>query len=156
MRRVSISSTLSLSADEAFRLALRYDTFLFVTRGAMRVVPLAAAGNAVSLAPKEWRPGDHLTLSIRLLHLPVAYQHELAVERVDPVAREISTREHGGLMKAWNHTLRFEAAGAHHCRYTDEVDIDAGWLTLPVCRFARLFFRYRQWRWRRLIAESRR
>jgi hypothetical protein len=58
--------------------------------------------------------------------------------------------EHGRFVRTWNHRIRFRASGQGQTLYSDEVAIDAGWLTLPVWLFALLFYRYRQWRWRDL------
>ncbi len=60
------------------------------------------------------------------------------------------TAEGGGPVRTWNHRLRFEPTGPSSCRYTDEVEIEAGPLTASVWLFAAIFYRYRQARWRSL------
>jgi hypothetical protein len=60
---------------------------------------------------------------------------------------EARTEEHGGPLRAWQHHLLVEPLSPTTCRYTDEVNIDAGRLT-PVARIAAtLFYRYRHRRW---------
>lgn len=60
------------------------------------------------------------------------------------------TTERGGIIRVWNHELRFEPLGPDRCRYTDEIDIDAGRLTAIPVAFAELMYRWRQQRWRQL------
>jgi len=49
--------------------------------------------------------------------------------------------------------MRVEALSGNRSRYTDHVDISAGLLTPGVWLFASLFYRARQQRWKRLLAE---
>jgi len=57
---------------------------------------------------------------------------------------------HGALIKQWDHWIFVEPDG-EGTRYTDRVDVDAGLLTPFVSAFARIFYRHRQRRWRRLV-----
>ena len=52
-------------------------------------------------------------------------------------------------MRNWNHLIRIEPEGAGS-RYTDEIEIGAGPLTPLISLYAKLFYRYRQRRWRKL------
>lgn len=70
---------------------------------------------------------------------------------VDPATRTIRSREHGGVIRTWNHTLHAEPLGERRCRYSDTVDMDAGILTAVVARIGTALFRYRQRRWRKLV-----
>ncbi len=57
---------------------------------------------------------------------------------------------HGTLIKQWQHRITIAPAPKGETLYSDQVVIEAGWLTLPVWLYAQLFYRYRQMRWRRL------
>ena len=85
-------------------------------------------------------------------HIVPAWQHQIKIIRVDAGSREILTNESGGPLRVWNHRLSVAEESADSCLYTDEIELDAGWLTLPTWVMADLFFRYRQARWRRLAA----
>ena len=56
----------------------------------------------------------------------------------------------GSLIKTWDHLIFLESEGGG-TRYTDEVSIDAGLLTLPIYIYAFIFYSYRQMRWRKLV-----
>ena len=69
----------------------------------------------------------------------------------DEPARTLRSREHGGVLRTWNHTLHAEPAGDQRCRYSDTVDIDAGPLTGFIATLAIWVFQYRQRRWHKLV-----
>lgn len=79
----------------------------------------------------------------------------ISTERVDttPGRQQYILRDngHGQLAKVWDHiiTLRETEDGQTH--YTDQVTVRAGLLTPFIWFFASIFYRYRQYRWRRLV-----
>ncbi len=75
----------------------------------------------------------------------------LHFERIDSEAREIQTRESDPLVRRWDHLIRITPTPDHACRYSDEIEIDAGWRTFFVWWFANVFYRHRQRRWRKLL-----
>jgi hypothetical protein len=54
-----------------------------------------------------------------------------------------------GQRRRWDHWIAIEPE-RRGTRYTDTVHIDAGLLTPLIVAFARIFYRHRQRRWRRL------
>ena len=64
----------------------------------------------------------------------------------------MQTNESSGPVKVWNHHLVFRPAGKSSCRYTDEIEIPAGASGFGTKIFIECFFRYRQWRWRRMLS----
>jgi hypothetical protein len=70
---------------------------------------------------------------------------------LDEATRTMRSREHGGMLKEWNHTLHVEPVNGQRCRYSDTIEIDAGAMTGIVAAVATVFYRYRQRRWRRLV-----
>jgi ligand-binding SRPBCC domain-containing protein len=84
--------------------------------------------------------------------LPI-WRHTLTIVSYGPIgdaAYEIYTNESSGPARIWNHRLSFEQTGERSCRYTDEIEIEAGLRGLPTKLFIALFFRYRHRRWRAL------
>jgi hypothetical protein len=74
---------------------------------------------------------------------------------VNDVTRTARTREHGGVLRTWNHAIHVEPLSASTCRYSDSVDIDAGRLTPVVLVVADAFFAHRQRRWHQLVERRR-
>jgi hypothetical protein len=88
---------------------------------------------------------------LMLFHVIPFSRHTIRVVEVDAATRTLRSREHGGILRAWNHTLHAEPVSADRCRYSDTVEIDAGALTPMVAVTARWIYRYRQRRWLRLV-----
>jgi hypothetical protein len=63
---------------------------------------------------------------------------------------EVRTEESGGPLRTWRHRLTAEPVDDRSCRYADEVELDAGRLTPATAAVVRLFYRYRQHRWKAL------
>jgi hypothetical protein len=91
---------------------------------------------------------------LRFFHLLPGWSHSLRVVRVDACARHLESEERGGPVRRWDHRIALQPLSEHRCRYVDEIEIEAGALTAFVWAFAQLFYRYRQMRWRRLIARA--
>jgi len=100
--------------------------------------------------PEHFAAGE--TYRVRLLffgRIP-AWWHEITIVQLNDIEREILTSEQGGSVKEWNHRITVDERGPWRSHYTDEIEIGAGPLTPLVWAYAQLFYRYRQWRWRRL------
>ena len=66
----------------------------------------------------------------------------------------ISTEERNKLVPLWNHRIYLEAIDQKTTRYTDEVEIGAGWKTLFVALWAKMFYAHRQRKWQKLLSDS--
>ena len=144
MRTVHVETVLPTSADRVWPAMLSPATFLYVCKGLFGFPALAGR--------TEWlRVGERGTGWLFAFHVIPAYRHTIEVVDVDQAAGTIRTREHGGILKAWNHTLHVEPLDGNSCRYSDTVDIDAGVLTAVVVAVANGIYRYRQRRWRKLV-----
>jgi hypothetical protein len=106
--------------------------------------------------PASWHEGATVRGRLFLLHILPAWVQEICITRLDNPGRELQTTERGGLLRTWNHTIRVEAATAKQCRYSDRVEIKAGVWTPLVWPVAHAFFRYRQWRLRHLLHQTKR
>ncbi|MGN7778328.1 hypothetical protein ACTJJE_02230 [Mycolicibacterium sp. 22603] len=146
MQRVHLETILPTDADRVWS-AMQYPvTFLYVCRGLLSLPALA--GRSAPLQVGERGSGW-----LFAFHVLPAYRHTLEVLSADPGTRTIRTHEYGGVLKAWDHTLRVQPIDENSCRYSDSVDIDAGMLTPVVVRVARGIYRYRHRRWHRLVAK---
>ncbi len=139
-----IHTRLPTSADHAWRVLARRDTFIYATRG-------ASGYTGTDRWPEELHEGQEIQTRILFFHLIPAWRYHLRLVRVDEGRREILSQERGGFIRAWNHRINIEPENTVRCRYTDEIEIRAGILTPLVWAFAHLSVRYRQLRLRRLI-----
>ena len=74
------------------------------------------------------------------------------VER-DDESFVLRSEEHGGLVRLYKHRLSIEPTGPNSCRYTDHIDLDAGFLTpLIFPTFKKMYLRRHQARKQRLGA----
>jgi hypothetical protein len=104
-------------------------------------------------SPATWEAGQTYALDLRAFHILPLGKHYIDVKEINAVKREIFTNEHGSLTKTWNHRIQVEPLSKLALRYTDEIEIDAGILTLFIWAFAHLFYRHRQRRWKALLAQ---
>jgi hypothetical protein len=100
--------------------------------------------------PARWPLGIAVRVRPRLFSILPLPTRTLVFERIDQGEREIQTREHDALIRRWDHRIHLQPAGEDTCRYTDDVEIQAGALTPLVWLFAQWFYRHRQKRWRRV------
>ena len=141
--RIERAVELPLAAEAAWRLMRRTATFAFVA------APLLGVRDPL---PERFAAGDRLRLRLTGPAGLPAGPHEIFVESVEEDGRAIQTREHSPLLRRWDHRLSVAETGPESCRYTDEVELDAGPLTALVVPAARAFFAHRQRRWRALAA----
>ena len=141
---VKVHTQLPTSADHAWRVLTKRDTFLYVTRGVFGFT-------GTDRWPEEFHEGQEIQTRLLFLHLIPAWKHHLRLIRLNETQGEVRSEERGGFIRVWDHRVRIEPEDTVRCRYTDEVRIQAGLLTPAVWAIAHLFYRYRQMRLRRLI-----
>jgi hypothetical protein len=139
-----VETELPTDADRVWQAMQHPASFLYVTRGLFGFPALGGRTEPV-------RAGERGTGWLMLLHVLPLSRHTIQVEEIDQAHRTLRSREHGGILRAWNHTLHVEPTGDRSCRYSDTVDIDAGALTGLVALAAVGIYRYRQRRWRKLV-----
>jgi hypothetical protein len=144
MRTIHIETELPTDAEKVWRAMLHPASFTYVTRGVIGLPALAGR-------TEPFREGESGRGWLLLFHLIPLSRHTIHLVRVDHATRTLASREHGGLLRVWNHTLHAEPVDDRRCRYSDTVDIDAGPLTGVVAVVGTLIYRYRQMRWRRLV-----
>lgn len=141
---LSVSTILRIPSTVAWDTLLRKDTFLFITRGAMRY------SGAQDWPDRLMETGVEIETTAWPLSIPPGNNHTFKIVNVDSEKMLIQTEEYGGLIKGWNHTMTVVPITGTTCRYTDQVEIHAGIVTPVVWVLANLFYRFRQSRWRTL------
>ncbi|OBA80769.1 hypothetical protein A9W99_16020 [Mycobacterium sp. 1164966.3] len=144
MRTIHLETILPTTADRVWSAMLSPVTFLYVCKGLFGFPALAGRSEPLRL-------GERGTGWLVAFHLIPAYRHTIEVIEVDEATKTVRTHEHGGMLKAWNHTLHAEALDEDSCRYSDTIEIDAGPATVIVAAVATGIFRYRQRRWHKLV-----
>ena len=139
---IRIQSVLPCSADAAWNEVVK--TRLLLEVAAPLVTFRAADGMTL---PEFWPAGGTVYTKPSLFGVFPMGVRAVHFERIDPIAQEIQTREWDPMIRRWDHLMRFRPLGPDRCRYSDELDIDAGLLTVGVCLFAKWFYRHRQRRW---------
>lgn len=141
--RVTVSSVLPAPIEDCWGLLQHTSTLLFVAEGVMTY------DNAATL-PDTWEVGQTVNLRPRLWGKSQG-DHFVRVVTVDHDNHTIVTNEHGGPITVWNHTMHLVEIRPDVCRYTDTIEIEAGWQTPIVWLFAQYFYRHRHARWQQLI-----
>jgi hypothetical protein len=143
MHTVTVHTRLDAPADIVWHAVKTPHAFVHVARGMLRYP-------AAERLDRPWQVGDHLQGWTFLFGvLPFSYHH-ITVASIDDDARAVASDEHGGVIRTWRHDVTVTPIDETACRYDDRIDIDAGILTPVVAAYARLFYRYRQHRWRAL------
>ena len=107
-------------------------------------------GEAVS----TWMVGSTSSYRFRFFGLIPFGTHTIRIVRFDPEG--VSSQEGNEHVPVWNHDIRMEPIDARHTRYTDRVEIKAGWKTVLVWLWANAFYAHRQRKWIRLLQKTKR
>ena len=100
-------------------------------------------------AARTWTVGSTSSYRFRLFGVIPFGTHTIHIVRFDPEG--ISSREGNEHVPVWNHDILLEPADADHTKYTDRVEIRAGWKTGFVWLWANAFYAHRQRKWIRLL-----
>lgn len=142
MKCYQVSTCLPAPVQAVWEAVKRPTTLFRVTRG---MLGFSRQRNF----PVEWQEGQRLCIRLWFFHLlPMPYLHRMEVVEIDEAGRVICSHETSPLY-TWDHTILVEEqdGGTY---YTDKIDIQAGLLTSLIWLYANIFYRYRQWRWRKL------
>lgn len=143
MQIVERSTLLAASADAVWAAVKTPSAFRFVTRRLL-VMPVIRSRSG------EWREGETVVGWVFLFGFLPFSRHHLHIARIDDSTRTLSSREFGGLIAMWNHDIEVVPVDSATSRYTDRIEIEAGFMTPVIALYARWFYRMRQRRWKAL------
>ena len=143
--RVYVESVLPCSAQKVWEELQKPALHREIIRPLFRFAPVEPPE-----LPERWLQGATVRLRGYLFGFLPLGVHTIFLERIDQAAREIQSREHERLVPRWDHLVRVRPAAGGQTLYSDEILIEAGWLTLFVWLFAQVFYRHRQRGWRRV------
>lgn len=100
--------------------------------------------------PVVWHAGEIVHCRMKLFGFLPMGTRTLYFERIDPLTRQIQTRETDRLVRHWDHLISFTYAPDGRCLYRDQIEVHAGLLTPLVWLFAQCLYRHRHKRWQRV------
>lgn len=140
---IKVQSIMKMDADLLFYEIGKTESFHFITRPLVTFLPEGYKEK------ERWEDGSYPMKLFLLGFLPLG-RHVVKI-RIDEEKKEMKDLGGGKLVPVWHHLIRVEKAGKNHAKYTDIILIKAGWKTVFIALFAEVFYRYRQYRWRKRI-----
>jgi hypothetical protein len=144
-----ISALMACLEDELWQKILDPGSLQFVASPILSFRPVQKGSIA-----GDWQVGVPYQFNLYFLKFIPMGRHTIQLVRIVKETRTIVSQESGILARVWNHAICFREAAPGVVRYTDEIEIQAGWLTPGIWLFAQLFYRHRQRRWKVLLRKK--
>lgn len=148
MWRFELETPLPCSVEAAWEVMRQLTMLEHVTHLLLKIMPLG-----LEPLPERTQEGIYQIKLYFFGLLPLG-QHTIRVVRVDLSHYEVYTEESSALIKTWNHHLTVYTNAEGQTVYRDALELEArhfsAVLTPVLGALARLFYRYRQARWRAL------
>ena len=128
--------------EEVFARLQHLETLQYIA------APYATFTPAEKHSDASWKTGATCSYNFRLFGFIPFGVHTIRIERFDQTG--IQSREHNRHVPVWDHLITLEDLG-EQTRYTDEVEIRAGWKTVFIWLWAKAFYAHRQRKWIRLL-----
>jgi hypothetical protein len=103
--------------------------------------------------PELWENGTYWVVLRLFGFIPLGKQAVVISYPDNPKGFSIRDNGHSMLINRWDHRMTLEPSGVGTL-YRDHVIIEAGVFTIFIWAFAQLFYRHRQRRWRKLVANG--
>ena len=139
---VKRTSVFPAPAEEIFEKIKKLETLQYIAKPYASFEPVEPGSGT-------WTAGSVSSYRFRLFGIIPFGTHTIRIIRFDP--RRISSREGNEHVPVWNHDITVVRLDDTHTKYTDRVEIRAGWKTVFVWLWANLFYAHRQKKWIRLL-----
>jgi hypothetical protein len=141
---VKVMSVFNCDSNELFREVKKTESLFYIAKPLIKFVQLPEHP-----LPELWKEGKYPVKMYILGFIPFGKQW-IAISIYN---NNLHIRDNGysKLIKKWDHNIYLKGVGENKTLYTDTIDINAGILTIFIAMFAKIFYRWRQKRWRRLI-----
>ena len=139
-----ISSDFPADAETVWEKLQKVKTLQYIASPYLRFAPASKDAELV------WCEGATISFKLRLFGFFPFGKHTIRVHIFDRENHIVQTYESSKAVPTWNHRITLEPRDGY-VRYTDEVEIGAGRLTLPVFLWSRMFYRHRQRKWLKLL-----
>jgi hypothetical protein len=149
---INVMTKLKTDFDTVVRYVSRSDTLDYIAHPLIRFTPLDP-----KKYPREWKNGEY-AVAMKMFGIIHLGTQTIGIEKYKEKDREeyiLRDRGHGQLAKTWDHWIFVRKTGNPQvASYTDRIEVKAGLLTPFVALYAAIFYRWRQFRWRKLIREN--
>ena len=142
---VQKTSIFPASRETVFRKLQQLETLQYIAK------PFAGF-EPVGEEMKVWAVGSTSSYRFKFFGFIPYGTHTIHIIRFDPDV--VSSREGNEHVPVWNHDITMIPLDGSHTKYTDRVEIRAGWKTLFVWLWANAFYTHRQRKWIRLLKEG--
>lgn len=148
--RVAMSTVLDTSAEEVWAEVQTSRLLNYVAWPLLTFAPIGS-----DRLPTVWENGTYPVRLRAFGIVPLGKQRIVTTKpAIGPTCYQIRDNGSGDLTSRWDHVITIEPLGSKRCRYTDEVEVQAGVLTPFVWSFGLLFYAHRQRRWRKLVKRN--
>jgi hypothetical protein len=137
---IKVASIFPASRETVFEKLQEIETLRYICSPLATFTPL---DNSL-----KWQAGAVFRFDLTACGLNFGV-HTINVKKFD--IDKILTHEHNKEIPVWNHMILLEKYGKNHTKYTDIVDVRAGWKTPFIWLWANVFYRHRQRKWRELL-----
>lgn len=144
MLTVKKSSVFPAAKDEIFRRLQKLKTLQYIAH------PYATFKSVDDSEELTWQEDSAFAFHFKLFALIPFGVHTIKVIQFD-IEKGIYTQEGNKHIPVWNHKIILEKINENTTKYTDIVEIQAGWKTLFVYLWANCFYAHRQRKWKRLL-----
>ena len=144
MLTVRKSSVFSVSVEEVFSRLQKIKTLQYIA------YPYATFEAVNGEEELIWKKDNVFSFRFKIFGLIPFGIHTIKVIRFG-LEDGILTNETNTHVPVWNHEIILEGVDANTTKYTDIVEIDAGWKTVFVYIWAVCFYTHRQRKWKRLL-----
>ena len=147
MLTVKKSSVFPAAKDEIFRRLQKLKTLQYIAH------PYATFKSVDDTEEITWQEDSAFAFHFKLFALIPFGVHTIKVIQFD-IEKGIFTQEGNKHVPVWNHKIILEKIDENTTKYTDIVEIQAGWKTLFVYLWANCFYSHRQRKWKRLLKRN--
>lgn len=147
MLTVKKSSVFLAAKDEIFRRLQKLKTLQYIAH------PYATFKSVDDTEELTWQEDSAFAFHFKLFALIPFGVHTIKVIQFD-IEKGIYTQEGNKHVPVWNHKIILEKIDENTTKYTDIVEIQAGWKTFFVYLWANCFYAHRQRKWKRLLKRN--
>jgi hypothetical protein len=137
---IKVTSIFPASREKIFAKLQEIETLRYICSPLATFTPLGDS--------HKWQAGAVFRFDLTACRLKFGV-HTINVKRFD--MDKILTHEYNKNVPVWNHIITLEKCGENHTKYSDIVEVRAGWKTLFIWLWANVFYRHRQRKWRELF-----
>jgi len=142
--KIIISSTLNNSAEKIWNKLLNIETLIEICK------PMVTFKSKINEKEMKWEINKEYIFKLFIYGFIPFGDHKIIIKKLDKENKIILSNEYNKIVKIWNHLIFMENVGENEIKYTDEVEIYAGIFTLFTAIWAKLFYKHRQKKWKRI------